>query len=73
MASLGPVESGMARITDRGRPDRFEREDQAFFERIRDNYLARAAAEPGRFRRIDASAHVDAVRAEVLAAVETLL
>ncbi len=68
-----PVASGMARIAERGEPDRFEREDAAFFERIRDAYLARAAAEPGRFRRIDARSPVDVVSREVLAAVEALL
>lgn len=68
-----PVETGMARIADRGRPDRFEREERDFFQRIRDNYLERAAAEPGRFRRIDASAPLEEVRAEALAAVGTLL
>lgn len=68
-----PVQAGMERVADRGRPDRFEREDPAFFERIRDTYLARAEAEPGRFRRIDAGAPVERVREAVLAAVETLL
>lgn len=68
-----PVETGMARIADRGRPDRFEREERDFFQRIRDNYLERAAAEPGRFRRIDASAPLEEVRLEVLAAVGALL
>lgn len=68
-----PVETGMARIADRGRPDRFEREERDFFQRIRDNYLERVAAEPGRFRRIDASAPLEEVRREVLAALGTLL
>lgn len=68
-----PVATGMARISARGRPDRFEREDPAFFERIRACYLQRADAEPGRFRRIDASAPVEAVSAQVLDAVGALL
>ncbi len=68
-----PVATGMARISARGRPDRFEREDPAFFERIRACYLQRADAEPGRFRCIDASAPVEAVSAQVLDAVGALL
>jgi len=35
--------------------DRFEREDRAFFERVREAYLGRARAEPRRVRVIDAS------------------
>jgi dTMP kinase len=35
--------------------DRFEREDRAFFERVREAYLGRARAEPLRVRVIDAS------------------
>jgi dTMP kinase len=35
--------------------DRFEREDREFFERVRQSYLAQAAAEPARIRVIDAS------------------
>ena len=68
-----PVESGMTRIAGRGRPDRFESEEQAFFERIRTCYLDRAAAEPARFRSIDARAPVDRVSAAVIAAVASLL
>ena len=42
--------------------DRFEREDRAFFERVRAAYLARAQAEPGRMRIIDAAANLGAIR-----------
>jgi len=68
-----PVEAGMSRIAGRGQRDRFEREDKEFFQRIRNSYLQRAAAEPQRFRCIDASAPVQQVSREALAAVEALL
>lgn len=34
-------------------PDRFEKETQDFFERVRNTYLQRAGAEPGRIKVID--------------------
>jgi dTMP kinase len=42
--------------------DRFEREDRAFFERVRAAYLERARAEPKRVRVIDAEAAVPEIR-----------
>lgn len=46
-----------------GRPlDRFEREDRAFFERVRGAYLGRARAEPARVRVIDAGLAVSEIR-----------
>ena len=42
--------------------DRFEREDQAFFERVRNAYLERAKADPGRVRVIDAGADIATIR-----------
>jgi dTMP kinase len=42
--------------------DRFERADRAFFERVRAAYLARARAEPGRVRVIDATAQLPEIR-----------
>ncbi len=42
--------------------DRFEREDREFFERVRRSYLAQAAAEPRRFRVIDASHGVQEIQ-----------
>jgi dTMP kinase len=42
--------------------DRFEREDRAFFERVRAAYLERSRAEPQRMRVIDASAALPEIR-----------
>ena len=64
------VAEGLARARSRGgEPDRIERERADFFERVRATYLARAAAEPARFRVIDASQPADAVRRAVLEAL----
>jgi dTMP kinase len=46
-------------------PDRFERQDDAFFDRVRAAYAARAAAAPQRFVCIDASCTRDAVWVQV--------
>ena len=63
----------LERLHARGKVlDKFEREAPAFFERVRDGYLARAAAEPARFRVIDATRPVADVRAHLGAIVDTL-
>jgi dTMP kinase len=50
-------------------PDKFESQSTAFFERVVKGYAARAAAQPQRFARINGHQAIDAVRADVLAAV----
>jgi dTMP kinase len=50
-----PVNIGLARVGKRGELDRFEQEQQQFFDKVRQAYLQRAAAEPERFWVIDAS------------------
>ncbi|MET0329980.1 MAG: dTMP kinase [Dyella sp.] len=64
-----PVALGRARAAGRGQADRIEVENDAFFERVRESYRARAAAEPARFVLLDASA----APAEVLTAAQAAL
>ena len=56
---------GLARAGARGAADRFEQERLEFFSRVRAGYLARAAAEPGRFRIVAADRPLDEVRADI--------
>lgn len=49
-----PVEEGMARAVARGKLDRFEQEQQLFFEKVRQSYLQRAQNDPQRFRLVNA-------------------
>ena len=65
-----PVATGRARAAGRGDADRIEVEADAFFERVRASYRERAAAEPERFRVIDASQSPAAV---LQAATQTLV
>jgi dTMP kinase len=70
-----PVSVGMARAHARngaGGPDRFETEQAEFFERVRATYLARARAEPGRFRVVDATGGIEQVEARVREALAGL-
>ncbi|MGD0274466.1 MAG: dTMP kinase [Syntrophales bacterium] len=46
--------------------DRFEQEDMAFHQAIREGYLSLAGKEPQRFRIIDASRAVEAIHLDVL-------
>jgi len=58
-----PYEVAAQRLAASGKKlDRFESADRAFFERVRGTYLARARAEPGRMRVIDATAPVPEIR-----------
>ena len=62
-----PVDVGLRRARGRGTADRIEAEHEDFFERVRAAYLARAAAEPWRFRIVDATASVEAVAMQAVA------
>jgi dTMP kinase len=68
-----PVAEGLQRARTRAVADRFEAQQQDFFERVRAAYLARAAADPARIRIIDARPAEDQVSARALAAIADLL
>ena len=67
-----PVEVGLARASDRSDPDRFEQEQVAFFERVRQAYLDMAAAQPHRYRVIDAAQSLENVRQQLTAVLADL-
>ena len=60
-----PIEVGMARAGKRGELDRFESEEHAFFERVRQCYLERARLEPERFRVINTDRSLQAIGKEL--------
>lgn len=60
-----PTALGKARTHAARAPDRFEREDTAFFDRVRAGYLRRAREHPARIAIIDAAATLEDVRASV--------
>jgi dTMP kinase len=65
---LFDLEPGVAAARQRAQsrtPDKFERETEAFFRRVREAYLERARAEPGRFHVVDASGSLGDVRARL--------
>ena len=72
LLDAGPQVTG-SRRESRGVTDRFEAEDLAFFSRVRDCYLARAAAEPDRFRVVDAAPPLQEVRRSLSSVVGRFL
>lgn len=66
-------EVGLARVAARGAADRLERADLAFHARVRDGFQAQAAADPERWRVIDADTDEDALAAAVWTVVEPAL
>jgi dTMP kinase len=71
-----PIAVGTARARLRNGadgPDRFESERAEFFERVRQNYLQRAAREPARFRVVDATGTLEQVEMAVRAALQPML
>jgi dTMP kinase len=58
-------EVGRARARQAREPDRFEREQQAFYERVRAAYLRRAQEHPRRMRIIDAARTIPEIQIEL--------
>ena len=67
-----PVETGLARIP-RTSQDRLDRETEAFHQRVLRGYRQLAAAEPGRWREVDASLDARRVAARILELVTEAL
>ncbi len=68
-----PVEQALQRARQRNAgaaADRFESERAEFFERVRDAYHARAAAEPNRMVVVDATLPVDQVASRIFKLLE---
>ena len=68
-----PVEMGLERAGKRSQPDRFEQEDLAFFNRVRQTYLQRAQAQPQRYAVIDASPQLEEVQRQIVDALTRIL
>lgn len=68
-----PVEIGLQRAGQRSEPDRFEREQKGFFERVRSAYLERAKDHPERYRIVDASHPLEQVQQQLGAILELII
>ena len=67
-----PVETGVERMIERGAdPDRYEKMDTAFHERLRQGFLEIAKQEPDRCAVIDANNDIDTVTGRIFDCVET--
>ena len=68
-----PVADGMKRASGRGQADRIEMENAAFFEKVREAYRERAAAETSRFRVVDSGQTLERVLDDVQRVVAEFL
>lgn len=67
------VEIGLQRARARADLDRFEQEEITFFENVRAAYLARVAAAPERYFKVDASQSLEKVQQDLAIKLDELL
>ena len=67
-----PLNISLARIEGSREKDRFEQEQADFFQRVRNAYLRRAAAEPARYAVINSNREKPEVRADIEAVLNQL-
>lgn len=68
-----PVITSIKRLSMARAPDKFERENTQFFEKLRNTYLARAAENPARFRVINADKSLLLVEKKVKVIIEEFI
>jgi len=68
-----PVKTGLERAGKRSEPDRFEKEEERFFESVRQAYLQIAWDEAGRLKVVDASLPLYEVQAGITAIMHEFL
>ena len=68
-----PVITSIKRLSMARAPDKFERENTQFFEKLRNTYLARAAENPARFRVINADKSILLVEKEIKVIIEEFI
>ncbi len=68
-----PVEVGLERAGRRSTPDRFEKEQLSFFEKVRSSYLETAWTDAGRIKVIDAAPPLYEVQQHIAEVVQEFL
>ena len=68
-----PVDVGFGRVDARGERDRFESEQQQFFETVRSAYLERAEQSPDRYAVIDTTRDLEEIKHDIEARLTSLL
>jgi dTMP kinase len=68
-----PVEISIGRLKKNRTPDKFEKESEAFFNRLRNVYLDLARQHPNRYKIINANQPIETVSHDVIEAIKTIL